>query len=130
MDLMMNKYQRRVQVSMEKLDVPSWYRSPGTSSPTPTRLAASRSASSPGGWRRHLSQPSPFPSRRLNLDRYQRLPSSQRQGRVPQCESLSPCVPYLGWRKEQGRERLYWGPAQRLARSCKQAGTGEQRKND
>ena len=117
----MNKYQRRVQVSMERLNIPSWYRSSATSSHTPTRLAASRSTSSPVGWRRHLSQSSTISNTEENQEVYLKRYISQRQSRIPSPKSVrsSACVPYLGWRQEYTRDRLYLGPMERLARSCR-----------
>ena len=113
----MNKYQRRVQISMERLNIPSWYRS--TSSNTPTRLAASRSASCPTGWRRHLSQPLLSLDVIKNQELSVRLSNSDNLRRgMPAKSSNHSCVPYLGWRHEYNRERLYYGPPHRLARSC------------
>ena len=119
----LNSYQRRIQASMEKLDVPSWCKSlkqTPTAPPTPTlRLpSASRSVSSTlssswrtsslsstGGWRRGSS----------TLDR--------RDSGLP--SRLCPATKqiYLGWRSQ---ERLDIGPvyltnpAQRLASSAVQ----------
>ena len=123
----LNSYQRRIQASMEKLNVPSWCKSlkqTPTAPPTPTlRLPSSRSVSSTlssswrtsslsstGGWRRGSS----------TLDR--------RDSGLP--SRLCPATKqiYLGWRSQ---ERLDIGPvyltnpAQRLASSAvqvKQAG--------
>ena len=118
----LNSYQRRIQASMEKLDVPSWCKSlkqTPTAPPTPTlRLPTSRSVSSTlssswrtsslsstGGWRRGSS----------TLDR--------RDSGLP--SRLCPATKqiYLGWRSQ---ERLDIGPvyltnpAQRLASSAVQ----------
>ena len=126
----LNSYQRRIQASMEKLNVPSWCKSlkqTPTAPPTPTlRLPSSRSVSSTlssswrtgslsstGGWRRGSS----------TLDRRDRGRDS---GTLPALSSrLSPANKqvYLGWRSQ---ERLDIGPvyltnpAQRLASSAVQ----------
>ena len=126
----LNSYQRRIQASMEKLNVPSWCKSlkqTPTAPPTPTlRLPSSRSVSSTlssswrtsslsstGGWRRGSS----------TLDRRDRGRDS---GTLPAVSSrLSPANKqvYLGWRSQ---ERLDIGPvyltnpAQRLASSAVQ----------
>ena len=111
--LMMNKYQRRVKVSMERLNIPSWYKSPVTTSHTPTRLAA--------GWRRHLSQSPAYSNTEHNQEVSLKLPVGQRQSRVQNPRTVGPssCVPYLGWRQEYLEGRLYLGPKERLARSCR-----------
>merc|ERR1719186_2414373 len=62
--MQMNPYQRRVQASMERLSVPSWYKPSDTPSPSPTTPHTPRwrqagggspSSSSSAGWRRHIS---------------------------------------------------------------------------
>ena len=128
----LNSYQRRIQASMEKLNVPSWCRKSlkqtPTAPPTPSmRLPSSRSVSSTlssswrtsslsssgGGWRRGSS----------TLDRRDRGRDS---GTLPALSSrLGPANKqiYLGWRSQ---ERLDIGPvyltnpAQRLASSAVQ----------
>ena len=126
----LNSYQRRIQASMEKLNVPSWCKSlkqTPSAPPTPTlRLPSSRSVSSTlssswrtsslsstGGWKRGSS----------TLDRRDRGRDS---GTLPALSSrLSPANKqiYLGWRSQ---ERLDIGPvyltnpAQRLASSAVQ----------
>ena len=115
----MNQYQKRVQVSLERLSIPTWYKSSGTSSQTPTQQVATRSISSPTGWRRHLPQPQAHSNNTKNQDISLKLSWSQRQSRMPKARPVnpSPRVPYLGWRQEYVKEKLYSGPAQRLARS-------------
>merc|ERR1719445_488301 len=98
----LNSYQRRIQASMEKLNVPSWCKSlkqTPTAPPTPTlRLPSSRSVSSTlssswrtsslsstGGWRRSST-----------LERRERtLP--------PPSSRLTPAKKqmYLGWRSQE-----------------------------
>ena len=140
----LNPYQRRIQASMEKLNVPAWYKSPApapapaTPSPAPARsatlpsgaLASSwRTASlSSSGWRRHNPGPGSAAS---TLERQSCLVTSQRfRGRgstLPAASSTTNLASttsgrmYLGWRSQ---ERLDIGPAyltspaQRLATSA------------
>jgi len=139
----LNPYQRRIQASMEKLNVPAWYKSPApaTPSPAPARSATLpsgalgsswRTASlSTSGWRRHNPGPGSAAS---TLERQSCLVTSQRfRGRgstLPPAASsttnLASATPssgrmYLGWRSQ---ERLDIGPAyltspaQRLATSA------------
>jgi len=134
----LNKYQKRVQASMERLNVSSWYKSPALSPPVPTssRLGKEESNSSPAGWRRHISHSesrtstlsrnsTPLSSQRYR-SRFSTLPSSVRSASTASMNSASstnssPRVQmYLGWRSQ---ERLDIGPAyltspaQRLASS-------------
>ena len=120
----LNSYQRRVQASMEKLNVPAWCKSlkqTPTAPPTPTlRTSASRSASSTlssswrtsslsstGGWRRSST-----------LERRDRTLPALSSRLTPAKKQM-----YLGWRSQ---ERLDIGPvyltnpAQRLASSAVQ----------
>ena len=129
--MQMNPYQRRVQASMERLSVPSWYNpldnpSPSSASPhTPRwRQTGGRSSSSSTGWRRHLSQPpssstSPTPernSRPLSSQRYKSRCTTLPQPRKPPQPAGQ--KPYLGWRQEAAEAGSVTGPAQRLARSA------------
>jgi len=141
--MQMNQYQRRVQVSMEKLNVPSWYKSkanPPTAPSTPQtprwrQSGGGSSSSSCSGWRRHISH-SVSPSTASTPERNSTPLSSQRyRSRIRTLSSLSispsnssssplPSTPskpvYLGWRSQ---ERLDTGPvylaspANRLASS-------------
>ena len=120
----LNSYQRRIQASMEKLNVPSWCKTlkqTPTAPPTPTlRPPASRPASSTlssswrtsslsstGGWRRSST-----------LERRDRTLPALSSRLTPAKKQM-----YLGWRSQ---ERLDIGPvyltnpAQRLASSAVQ----------
>jgi len=139
----MNPYQRRVQASMEKLSVPSWYNPPDTPSPSPSTPHISRwrqaGGSSSAGWRRHVSHsassttstlernPTHLSSQRYKA-RFSTLPSSTRSpsnSSINSSTSTLSSTPskqvYLGWRSQ---ERLDIGPAyltspaQRLASSA------------
>jgi hypothetical protein len=143
--MLLNPYQRRVQESMEKLNVSSWYKSPAITSPLTTSPRAPRwgkveSSASSTGWRRHVSHSesrsttsalprnsTPLSSQRYR-SRFSTLPSSIRSASTSSMNSSSSTnsvpVPrvkvYLGWRSQ---ERLDIGPAyltsptQRLASS-------------
>merc|ERR1719233_1220866 len=143
----MNHYQKRVQVSMEKLNIPSWYKSPSNtparSTPqTPRWKQSGRepSTSSSLGWRRHLAH-SPSPSQTSSLERSATPLSSQRyrsRVRTMQSSSRSPSISsmnssissstlpspskqvYLGWRSQErlNMDQDYLtSPASRLAKS-------------
>jgi len=136
--MQMNPYQRRVQASMERLSVPSWYKPSDTPSPSPTTPhtprwrqagggSSSSSSSSSAGWRRHISHtasPSttstlernstPLSSQRYR-SRFGTLPSSTRSPSNSSINSSSSTISstpskqvYLGWRSQ---ERLDIGPA-------------------
>ena len=138
----LNPYQRRIQASMEKLNVPAWYKSPAPATPSPAPAPA-RSATLPSGalasswrtaslstsgWRRHNPGPGSAAS---TLERQSCLVTSQRfRGRgstLPAASSTTNLASatssrmYLGWRSQ---ERLDIGPAyltspaQRLATSA------------
>ena len=124
----LNSYQRRVQASMEKLDVPAWCKSlrqTPTAPPTPTlRIPASRSVSSTlsSSWRTSSLSSSGGWKRSTTLDRRDRrdgtLPALSSRQQPPANKQM-----YLGWRSQ---ERLDIGPvyltnpAQRLASSAVQ----------
>ena len=143
----MNTYQKRIQASMEKLNVPTWYKSSSSNTtapptPTPTLRPPSKSSTLPSftsswrtaslstqaGWRRQnppLS--SSISSAASTLDRQSCLVTSQRfrnkVSTLPSSSSANNLLPnkvYLGWRSQ---ERLDIGPlyltspAQRLATS-------------
>jgi len=144
----MNTYQKRIQASMEKLNVPTWYKSSSSNTtapptPTPTLRPPSKSSTLPSftsswrtaslstqaGWRRQnppLS--SSISSAASTLDRQSCLVTSQRfrnkVSTLPSSSSANNLLPnkvYLGWRSQ---ERLDIGPlyltspAQRLATSA------------
>jgi len=142
----MNSYQKRIQASMEKLNVPSWYktsnnnvtapstpilRAPSSSSTLPSFSSSWRTASlvTPVGWRRQNPPvSSTLTSPASTLERQSCLVTSQRfrtkGATLPSSSSshnLLPSKLYLGWRSQ---ERLDIGPvyltspAQRLATSA------------
>jgi len=144
--MQMNQYQKRVQVSMEKLNVPTWFKSsnpsPETSTPRTPRWKPSGKdplSSTSSGWRRHLSHHTP-PSTASTLERNSTPLSSQRyrsrlgslaaSSRSPSISSMnssmsstcpSPSKPlYLGWRSQERLDtdlNYQSSPASRLARS-------------
>jgi len=140
----LNQYQRRVQGSMEKLNVPSWFKSPSPSPATPSTPRWRQSSSSSTDWRRHLSNsvtaspstPStlersstPLSSQRYR-SRLRALPSSSRSPSISSINSSSSAISpatisprpkvYLGWRSQERLDTdpaFLASPASRLASS-------------
>ena len=98
-------YQRRVQASMERLSVPSWYRTPAQSS--------LRRRSHSSGWTRP-GPSSPILRRSPSLARVPRAAPLQ-----PPSRPARPSLPYLGWRSLASLPlpSLAAGPTERLART-------------
>ena len=130
--MQMNKYTRRVQVSMDKLSVPSWYKPPDTTAPTTThqtsrwRLTGStKSLSTSAGWRRHLSQPQSLPTCQIKEKLSKTLYSEKHNQRAkpePSKPSQATREPYLGWRHQTSNQKSLSGPMERMVRPSIRSG--------
>ena len=123
--MQMNQYQRRVQVSLEKLSVPSWYRSSATprlrqselsSSSSPWRSQTSDSVSSGISFRKEIN--SPWLSSKNSRTSYRAGSSFTRSTSSSSMTStLSRKQVYLGWRSQEKARTIIRSPAERLASS-------------
>jgi len=131
----MNQYQMRVQASMEKLNIPSWYRS----SPTPRWRQSGSLSSSCTAWKT-VNSDSPSPSIRSRNERdstllssrnfrkrYSVVSSSTMTSSTSSITSTLSNIPgkqvYLGWRSQESLDMVptfHKNPAQRLASSLRE----------
>jgi len=132
--MQMNQYQRRVQVSLEKLSVPSWYRSSATprlrqsglsSSCSPWRSQTSDSLSSGISFRKEIN--SAWLSNKNSRTSYRGGSSFTRSTSSSSITStLSRQQGYLGWRLQERVSTIIRSPAERLASSVTNTTTTEE----
>jgi len=123
--MQMNQYQRRVQASLEKLNVPSWYRSTNTprlrqsglsSFYSPWRQQTSDSLPSDNSFRKEINSPGLLSKNsRTKYRTVSSIPRSSSSSSIT--STLSSKQVYLGWRSQERIPTIIKSPAERLASS-------------